>query len=223
MVPARLSAPWLAIALVALLGAQPPRAGVVQSNGQLRVLYAVPGVLVAAVLVDGAPVAGPLAFGADTGYLFLSAGPHTIGLVAVDAAAGAALPTADLDLGAGQAKTVLVGGTPPVALVLTNLGVAPLGGPALVRLAHLAAGVPRLELASAGGPVLVRDVAYGDASPYADVPPGAMTLVLRPAGTDTVMADIPGAVLVSDRSYTFVAVGVPGERPSVAILALVDS
>jgi hypothetical protein len=83
-------------------------------------------------------------------------------------------------------------------------------------------GAPPLELVAEGGPGLVPTVAAGQAIPYHVATPGAMTLVLRPAGGGPPLASIPGGVLVADRTYTFVAVGGGDGGAPLALLALVD-
>jgi hypothetical protein len=214
----------LLLALVALGGLQGggSAAAAPQGNSQLRVVHAVPGVPLVDVLVDGAVVWSGLAFGADSGYLVVPAGARAVAVAPSGAGALAARVRAEIALGAGEARTVIAGGAPDGVLVLADVGLAPLGAPALVRLAHAAPGAPLLELAVEGGPSLADAVAFGQASPYRDATPGAMTLVLRPRGAPTAVASIPGAVLVADRAYTFVALGAPDGGPPLAVLALVD-
>ncbi|HZR98269.1 MAG TPA: DUF4397 domain-containing protein [Chloroflexota bacterium] len=190
------------------------------AHGQLRVVHAWAGVPAVAVLVDGAPLRAPLAFGADSGYLPLPAGEYMVAVVAAGSDAAAPLLSVAVALAAGAARTLVASPATSGALLLDDLALAPVGGPAIARLVHAAEGAPALELADADGPRLAGPVAPGEASAYADVAPAALTLAARPASGGAPLATIPGAVLVADRSYTFVALG-PTSGP-LTLLGLVD-
>lgn len=208
--------------LALLLGTATARAAPAQGNGQIRVVHAVAGVPAVDVLGDGQRVAAALAYGADTGYLIVPAGAHTVAVVAAGAEAAAPLATATLDLRAGEALTVVMVGPPGEPLVLADLALAPLGGPPLVRLAHLAPATPPLVLAREAGPPLAGPVGFGAASGYADAPTGAMTLLVRAADGGPPLATVLGAVLTPDRTYTFLAIPAPADGPALRLLALVD-
>ena len=55
--------------------------------------------------------------------------------------------------------------------------------------------------------MVVPDVAFGEASGYADVPAGTYELEARIAGTDDVALPMPGTVLAPNTSYTVYVVG----------------
>jgi hypothetical protein len=190
------------------------------ARGQLRVVHAWTGVPAVDVLVDGEPVRAALAFGADSGYVPLPAGEHTVAVVGAGTIPDAPLLSAAVGIAAGSARTLVAHEGPGGALLLDDLALAPVGGPALVRLVHAADGVSALELAAADGPRLAGPVEPGAATAYADVPPSALTLTARVAGDGAPVAAIPGAVLVADRSYTFIALGAAGGP--LRLLGLID-
>jgi hypothetical protein len=193
-----------------------PTPPAVVGHGQLRVVHAWAGVPAVDVEVDGRPLRAGLAFGADTAYVPFPEGMHAVAVVAGQAP----LLSAEVALAAGEARTLVASGGPWGALVLDDVALAPVGGPALVRFVHAADGLPALELVGAGGARLAGPVAPGTASSYVDVTPDAFTLSAREAASGATVAAIPGAVVVADRSYTFVAIGAAG-RP-LSLLGLVD-
>ena len=186
-------------------------------HGQLRVVHAWAGVPAVDVLVDGQPLRSALAFGADTGYVPLVEGMHSVSVVGVGAAPWSSI---ELMLVAGAARTLVVSGGAGGALVLEDMALAPVGGPALVRFVHAAEGVPALELGVEGGVRLAGPVEPGTHSDYIDVTPLAVTLSARVAASGAPVAAIPGAVLVTDRSYTFIAIG--AAAGPLDLLGLVD-
>jgi hypothetical protein len=194
--------------------------GLVQ-HGQLRVVHAWPGVPFVDVLVDGEPVRGALAYGADGGYEPVAEGTHTVALVTSGAASAAPLLSVPVEITAGGARTLVAHGGPGQALVLDDLALAPVDGPALVRFVHAAPGLPALELAVVAGPRLAGPVEFGAATNYADVPPSAPSLSAALAADHTTVATLPGAVFVADKSYTIVAIDAAGPAPA-ALLGLVD-
>ncbi len=191
------------------------------AHGQLRVVHAWPGVPFVDVLVDGEPVRGALAYGADGGYEPVAEGPHTVALVASGQASAAPLLSVPVEITAGSARTLVAHGGPGQALVLDDLALAPVDGPALVRFVHAAPGLAALELAVVAGPRLAGPVEFGAATDYADVLPSTPSLSAVLAADHTTVATLPGAVFVADKSYTIVTIAAAGPAPA-ALLGLVD-
>ncbi len=196
-----------------------PRAGASQGNGQVRVLHALPGVPAVAVLGDGAPVHPALAYGADTGYLLVRAGSHRVSAAGPD---GAELAGTVIDLRSGAAVTVVFGPQRGSTLLLVDESLAPVGGPALLRLAHRATWTEALSLAARDGPTFIHRVPPGAASDYVEAAPGASTLQVRDAVSGRPLADLPDSVLLADRTYTFVVVDSPTGGPPFALVPLLD-
>jgi hypothetical protein len=190
------------------------------AHGQLRVVHAWAGARELVVVVDGEYRGSAFAYGADSDYIALTEGAHT--LVLDDGMTPTAhLLSTTVEVRAGIARTLIASPELSAPLILDDVGLAVVGGPALVRFVHAAGGLPALELAGADGARLAGPVEFGAASDYVDVAPSAFTLVARLAATGAPVASIPGAVLVPDHSYTFVAIGAAGGGP-VILHGLVD-
>jgi Domain of unknown function (DUF4397) len=65
-------------------------------------------------------------------------------------------------------------------------------GDAQVRFVHTVSGSPAVDVAVVGGPVLVKDLAYPNASPYLSVPPATYNIDIRSTGTSNVLVRITG-------------------------------
>jgi hypothetical protein len=192
-------------------------------TAQIRVVHAVAEEPPLEVWIDGARLVSLLEFGKDTGYALLPAGAHTLELVAAGSAIAEPVLRRDLLLVAGYSYTTIAMAAPAEALVLTDESLAPVGGPAVVRLVHASPDSPPMDLAVATGGTIAGPTTFGEASPYADLPGGTMPLVARLADTQTVVASIPDATLAADRAYTFVALGLSRGSPAITLLPLVDA
>jgi hypothetical protein len=201
----------------------PGATAVAQATAQIRVVHALAGEPPVDVWIDGSRLVGGLEFGKDTGYALLPAGAHTLGLVAAGGTVTEPLFSRDLLLVAGYPYTMIGMAAPAESLVLADESLAPVGGPAIVRFVHAAPDSPPMDFAVATGAVLARHTAFGEASPYVDVPGGTLHLVARLADTQTVVAGIPDATLTADRAYTFIVVGRTGGMPGIMLLPLVDA
>jgi len=209
-----LAAAWLVARGAPLAVAQAPPA-----NAQLRIVHAEAGVPAVDVLVDDALAVPALGFGRDSGYLVLPSGPHNVALAPSGTPPDEA-SVQELRLATGHLYTVVALAAPAAPLALDDESLAPVGGPALIRLVHGAPDAPPLVLTVADA--ATSPVAYGEASAYADAPGGTRPLVLRLAGSGATVASIPDATLAADRAYTFIAVG-GGRSSALSILPLLDA
>jgi hypothetical protein len=195
-----------------------------QLISQVRVVHALPGGPSLDVFVDGARILTGLAFGAATAYLTLPAAAHEIALVPAGALVAAALVNTQLTLAPGQPYTVVALASPPRSLVLQDDRFAPIGSPARIRFVQASPDTPPLDVAVVDGPILFPNVAFGDATSYIDLPPGAQNLVLRQADTSTEVLALQDVVLTVGTVYTLVATtSVLSGAPRFSVVALVDS
>jgi hypothetical protein len=130
---------------------------------------------------------------------------------------------AALSLDPGYLYTVLVQPELPgnAPLVLMDDPLAP-PGVSQVRFVNASPNAPPLDLAIAGGAALFSGVAFGQASGYADLPPGAPTLELRQAGT-LIALNVDPVVLPTSGSITVAAIGVVGGAPPLGLLVIPGS
>jgi len=184
----------------------------VTSVAAVRVLHASPDAPAVDIYVDGARALEAVPFGAISGWLQIDPGMHNIQVVAAgaDPADGAVL-AADVDFAAESLTTIaaanalsaieakaFVDGTEMYALAEGN---------AKVRVIHLSADAPAVDIAPDGGDALITELAYGAASEYLEVPAGDYDLEVRPAGAMDVALDLDGVTLEAGHVYTVFAIG----------------
>ena len=163
----------LALASTAVMAA--PFAAAQQTGSDMamvRVVHASPDAPAVDVWVDGQPAIRSLAFGQFTGHTPLPAGSHRVRVTPAGTEASSAVIDATLDLAAGKAYTVMaVGRVAEIKpLVLEDDRMAPSGSRA--RFVHASPDAPAVDIAVAGGPVVISNAAFGDNSGYIEVPTG---------------------------------------------------
>ncbi|MFZ5993149.1 MAG: DUF4397 domain-containing protein [Deinococcota bacterium] len=92
-------------------------------------------------------------------------------------------------------------------------------GQALVRVIHASADAPAVDLATNGGPVLFKGLAYGQGSAYTPVRAMTYDLEVRPAGKADVVLSLPGISLQAGRVYTVFVVGSAVDKTLEAVFA----
>lgn len=162
-------------------------------SGFVRVGHLAPGVGPVDVTLtapDGtpSPMAQKAPYGRISDYQTLAPGTYTLAMRAAGSAADSTpLLSASVPVASGTAYTVLVAGTPDalVTRVVTDDLTPPSAGSARARVLQGAPDAATLTIRAVGGPVVARNVAYGTATGYGDVPQGRWTLrVTTPDGTD---------------------------------------
>jgi hypothetical protein len=218
-----------AIALsCALLAFSASGAGEVSAQGtgandaHIRVIHASPDAPAVDVYINGNKVISDLAFGKVSPWATLPAGTYSIRVTA--AGQTDAVIQADLSLQAGTYYSVAAVGK------LTNIkpavfvdDLSPLNGKARLRVIHASPDTPAVDVAVKGGPVLVSNLTFPNASDYLTVDPMTVDVEVRPAGTTTVALAIPGFSLEAARVYSVYAVGLSGGTPALSVLPVVDS
>lgn len=160
-------------------------------DGQLRLAHLSPDTPAVDVYVDS--VSDPAArvtlpgvgYGSVSPYRAVPPGTYTVAM----RAAGAALTTppvlsTTVTVDAGSARTVAgVGHFSDLGLaVLVDDLTPPPAGQARMRVISAAASAPTVDVSVENGPVVAQGLAFGKASNYVDVPGGAGTLTVAPAG-----------------------------------------
>jgi hypothetical protein len=220
---------WLlVVAAVLLLGGAPLpalAAPTSQLQTQVRVVNALPAAPVVDVLVDGVPRVPGLGFGANPPYVPLAPGPQTLALTPPGGVPPTPILTTELNLAPGTSQTLFAiqgEGVPPIFLILPDVPAGLPGAGATARFVHASPNTPPVDLALKDGPVLFRNIAFGEASPYVPVEPGAVDLEARLAGTSTVVLDIPAVELAPGGVYTFGALGLTGGAPPLGFISMSD-
>ncbi len=119
---------------------------------------------------------------------------------------------AELTFDAGSLTTVaatndLANITPAV---IADKRVSPNAEGAKVRVVHLSANAPKVDVApdgSAKDAAVFKNLKFGDAKGYKNVPAGELDLDIRPAGKKAVAFDIPALNLEDGKAYSAIAIG----------------
>lgn len=131
-------------------------------------------------------------YGTLTEYQTVNPGDYTVSMRPAGAPADSApMLSTSVTVAEGAAYTVLGtenGDTLRTQVIDDDLTPPP-AGQATVRLIQGSTQAPELTVTAAGGPTLARDVAYGAATGYADVPQGRWNLRVETADGSDAMAD----------------------------------
>lgn len=203
----RATASSLAIAtlLALLLLAALPAAAAQDTRAVVRVIHLSVGVPKVDLYVDGTRTVAGVPFKTASRYHSLPAGAHTLALRPAGSSAGSApLASARASITAGAPySAVLLGASAQLKAVVTKDDfTAPPAGRAKLRIIDAAPQSPPLDIAVADGPVLFRDVRFGEVSPFITVAAGRMAVEVRAAGTSRVLftqgaAPIPAGMIIT--------------------------
>ncbi len=140
------------------------------------------------------------AYGDLSPYSNLVPGQYTIAMRPAGAAPdSAAILSWTVQVDPGSAATVLAVGkrTELRSTVVADELTPPSEGKAKVRLIQGAPSEAKVEVTAVGGPTLARDVSYGTATGYAEVPEGRWSLDVKASGTSTSTVDAPAGSVQS--------------------------
>ena len=204
----RATAASLAITtLLALLwlAALPATAAAQDTRAMVRVIHLSAGVPKVDLYVDGTRTVAAVPFRSASRYHSLPAGAHTLALRPAGSSAGSApLASARASITAGAPySAVLLGASAQLKTVVAKDDfTAPPAGRAKLRIIDAAPQSPPLDIAVADGPMLFRDVRFGEVSPFITVAAGRMAVEVRAAGTSRVLftqgaAPIPAGMIVT--------------------------
>jgi hypothetical protein len=173
-------------------------------NAMVRVIHASPDAPNVDVWLDGTQVLTDVPYEAISAYLSVPAGDHNVKVTPTGSTT--AVIDANVTLSAGTAYTIAA--INPVASIAAAVLVddrTPVDGKAKLRVFHASSNAPAsVDVALAGGAVLVPGLEYGKASAYLTVDPGTYDLEIRAAG-DTVAALTLSATLAAGQNVTAIA------------------
>jgi hypothetical protein len=163
-------------------------------------------------------------FGTLSDYLYVPAGTYQIQVVPTGVALedGPVVIDAELTFEGGSLTTVaatdVLANITPV--VLTD-DPAPVAGEAQIRVVHLSADAPKVDIAAdtaKKGKPIFKNLNFGKTKGYANVPAGEYDLQVRPAGKRKAAFDIPPFTLDEGKSYSAIAIGQLGGESFNVIL-----
>jgi hypothetical protein len=201
----------LALAIAAPVGAS--------NHATVRVLHASPDAPAVDVYLDDAAVSAltNVPFGTLSDYLDVPSGDHNVKVYATGTTTDPVID-ADVTVAAGTAYTIAA--TDALASITPQVLVddpSPDCDSAQVRVVHLSADAPAVDIAPAGATpdeAVVKNLAYPDASDYLALPGGSYDLEVRLAGETTVALDLPGVTVEDCMAYSVFAIGSAAD-PSV--------
>ncbi|HVL24310.1 MAG TPA: DUF4397 domain-containing protein [Thermomicrobiales bacterium] len=184
-----------------------------EGDACINVVHASPDAPAVDVYLDGQQALAGLAFGADSGWVAVPAGDHQVQVTATGAALDTAVIDANVTLEEGAAYEVAATGllaeiTPQVYQVDLSMLEDDM---ARIRVIHTSPDAPAVDVAVAGGDVLIANLAFPDASDALTVPAGTYDLEVRPTGTTDVALNLPGVVLEAGMVYDVFAIGQVGD------------
>ena len=176
------------------------------------------------VYADGGAILTDVPFGTLSDYLYVPAGTYQIQVVPTGASLdeGPVVIDAPLTFEGGSLTTVaatdvLANITPVVLADDPN----PVAGEAQIRVVHLSADAPKVDIAADNAKKnepIFKNLKYGKATAYANVPAGEYDLQVRPAGKRKAAFDIPPFTLEEGKSYSAIAIGQLGGDSFTVIL-----
>lgn len=201
---------WILFLLGALLAlAIAPAAFAQSGTAKVRVIHASPDAPAVDVIVNGNRALTNVPFFAASAYLDLPAGSYDIQVVPAGATSPVVIDAKGVRIEAGKAYTIAATGKlaeiKPTILI-DDLS-APAAGKAHVRVIHFSPDAPAVDIKVAGGPTLISNLAFPQASNYLPVDAGSYNLQVTPAGGDAVVLDLQGVRLEAGKIYDVFAVG----------------
>ena len=192
----------LATALVA--AAAPAAFAQDDATAMVRVLHASPDAPAVDIYLDGAEVLSDVPFGVISDYLAIPAGDHQVQVVAAGTmpADGTVI---DATLGFAADTMTTVAATNALASIEAQViadDPMPTAEGALVRIVHLSADAPAVDIAPDGAEALISGLAYPDNTGYVALPAGAYDLEVRPAGAMDVALDLDEIELMDGVAYS---------------------
>jgi LPXTG-motif cell wall-anchored protein len=212
-------------ALVALLGvaAGPFRAGAAEL-AHVRVVHASPDAPNVDVWADGSKVLTDVAFGKFSDYLTVPAGAHNFKVVATGTTSPAVIDVTPT-LESGKYYTVIAANKLAAIqpLLLVDDLATPAAGKFHLRVVHASPDAPAVDVAVAGGPVLVSNLAFPKNTEFTPVDAGTYTAEVRPAGTTTAVLTLPDVKFEAGKLYTVIATGLVNGTPALTTIVLADN
>lgn len=205
------------------LSAATPAAAQQADTARVRVVHASPDAPAVDVYLNDSKAITNLAFKASSDFAAVPAGSYAVKVTATGATD--AVISATLPLEAGQSYTVVAVGrlADITARVYQDDTSALAAGKARLRVIHASPNTPGVDVAVTGGPVLITNLAFPNASDNLTVDAGTYNVEVRPTGTQTAALSAPGLALDAGKYYTVLAVGLLGETPALELLPIVDT
>jgi hypothetical protein len=180
-----------------------------EGDACINVVHASPDAPAVDVYLDGAQALTGLEFGAISGWVAVPAGEHQVQVTPAGEEASAAVIDAMVTVESGAAYHIAATGlVAEIAPQIYQVNLSMLADDtARIRVIHNSPDAPAVDIAVAGGDVLIPGLDFPNASDALDVPAGSYDLEVRPSGTMDVALDLPGVMLDAGMVYDVFAIG----------------
>jgi hypothetical protein len=187
-----------------------PAAPASAAKASVMAIHASPDAPAVDLYVDGAKAGSNLGFPNNTSYLSVDAGTRAVAVKV--AGTSTTVLSANLPVAANTTYSVFAVDSVAKlgALVLTDDLTSPAAGKAHVRFIHLSPNAPAVDVALAGGAVLIPNKSFKDYTAFIPLDAATYNLEVRLAGTSTVVLSLPGVTLTAGKIYTVFAKGFVG-------------
>ncbi|MBE0539102.1 MAG: DUF4397 domain-containing protein [Ignavibacterium sp.] len=187
------------------------------AKSRVLVTHASPDAPGVDLLVDNTVAGTNLTFPNSTGYLEVNSGTRNV-KVNVTGTSTTAIE-ANLNLAADKNYSVFaVNNVASIeAIVLEDDLTSPASGKAHVRFVHLSPNAPAVDITLSDGTVVFGDYTFKEASAFTPLNAGTYDLQVRLAGSSTVVLDLPGISLTTEKIYTVFAKGLVGGAGTQAL------
>jgi len=194
----------------------------VAQSAEVRVIHASPDTPAVDILVNGTrstSFAG-ITFKRSTRYNFLQPGIYTFDVVPTNRSSPVLINStlALRDVFTPYTIVAIDKMANIKGLVLTDAKEPPTDYQSQVRFVHASPDAPDVDVVIKGGPAIFKSIAFGSSSDYLQVVPGTYILDILVSGTNTVALEVPNVVLVSEASYSILAVGLVSNKSLDAVV-----
>jgi hypothetical protein len=180
-----------------------------ETDACVNVIHASPDAPAVDIWVNGEVALSGVAFGDFSGWIALPAGEYQIQVTPAGAGPESVVIDASVAIESGTAYHIAATGF--VAEIAPQIYQADLSqaadGSARVRVIHTSPDAPAVDIAIAGGDVIIPALEFPYASDFLEVPAGTYDLDVRAAGTTDVALSLPGVTLDAGMAYDVFAIG----------------
>jgi hypothetical protein len=193
-------------------GGEKPGMPVEETMTGIRFLHASPDAPAVDLYVDGARVTGNLSYGELSDRLPIAAGRHRIQVYPAGKSVGAVVDTV-ANIRPDLRYTVAVAGVwnDLRSVVIEDQVGMTKPGFARMKVVHLAAKAPSLDVTLPSGRILIGHLVFKGRSPYMQVTPGTRELELRVAGKREVALKLADLLFEPDATYSLYVLGGGGQ------------
>ncbi len=198
----------------------------VTGNPRLRALHASPDAPPVDIYIDGTPAFTYLVYGEISDYADLIQGSHRLQAFPAGVGAGIeALIDLGVDLQVGMDYTVAaVGRLQDVqATMLLDSTPPPSRTIAKARVLHASPDAPSVNVGISGGPILFKDVAFAQVTPWKEVNAGRVNLDVKASDSGRALLAIPYHTFAGGSLHTLVAMGLLEGTPAFMVMPLVQA